>query len=206
MPIATDKQIAQYAYNAGWRGNDLTISVAVAIAESSGRTDVVNAIGCVGLWQVFARVHNLNVNSLKDPQYNANQAYKIWKMQGWNRGWSAYSNGAYKRYMSRATKAVAGINGVSNPGTGTPNPIGFPNPLSGIDDISKGIRILSDRQTWIRVGTILLGVALVIFALTKMTAQNKNVTGVVKLAADIIPAGKVAKAAGVASKTLKAVK
>lgn len=46
-------QIAAYAKGAGFSGNNLIIATAVAMAESSGSTTVVNRLGCVGLWQVY---------------------------------------------------------------------------------------------------------------------------------------------------------
>ena len=46
-------QIAGYAKQAGFSGNALVTAVAVAMAESSGNTSVVNSLGCTGLWQIY---------------------------------------------------------------------------------------------------------------------------------------------------------
>ena len=46
-------QIASYAKGAGFTGDALIVATAVAMAESSGSTTVVNRLGCVGLWQVY---------------------------------------------------------------------------------------------------------------------------------------------------------
>lgn len=49
MAMLSMTQIAAYAKGAGFTGNALITAVAVAMAESSGSTTVVNSIGCVGL-------------------------------------------------------------------------------------------------------------------------------------------------------------
>lgn len=51
MATLTMRQIASYCYAAGFRGNALITASAIAMAESSGRTDVVNHLGCTGLFQ-----------------------------------------------------------------------------------------------------------------------------------------------------------
>ena len=47
----TATQVAGYAKQAGFSGNNLITAVAVAMAESSGNASAVNYLGCVGLWQ-----------------------------------------------------------------------------------------------------------------------------------------------------------
>ena len=51
MATLTYDQLVQVARAGGLPG-DADMWAAVAMAESSGRTDVVNSIGCVGLWQI----------------------------------------------------------------------------------------------------------------------------------------------------------
>lgn len=123
MPTAMSaKQIAQVAYNAGWRGEQLVIATAVGLAESGGRYWVVNSIGCVGLWQINVPVHKkYTTAAMKDPAKNAAAAMDIYKGAGskWS-PWEAYtgpdgrgSDGPYSTQMGRARIAAASIKGSS---------------------------------------------------------------------------------------------
>src|SRR3954464_5850876 len=103
MPVISDGAIAQYASQAGFKGASLRIAVAVALAESSGRTDVVNYLGCVGLWQIYQRMHpKWSTAQLKNPAINAQAAYEISSGGKSWAAWTTYTSGGYKRFMSRA--------------------------------------------------------------------------------------------------------
>lgn len=81
------------------------VMAAIAMAESSGRTDVVNSIGCVGLWQINQPVH-VKANPkwtrqwLQNPFNNALAAKKILASQGL-RAWEVYTNGMYAKYLNK---------------------------------------------------------------------------------------------------------
>ena len=118
MAYLTATQIAGYAKQAGFSGNNLITAVAVAMAESSGNASAVNYLGCVGLFQVYGKVWRRTyptwTNSwLKSPGNNAKAAFiisnggKNWKP------WEAYSTGAYRKYLSQAQAAVRAVGGVS---------------------------------------------------------------------------------------------
>jgi lysozyme-like protein len=113
-------QIAQVAANAGFSGPDLATAVAIALAESSGNP---NAVGdrtlaptrgpSIGLWQI-----NIGSNAnpqfakwnLTDPQTNANAAFAIYSAIGGfgtTRGWTTYTGGAYRDYLSAVPPAPA---------------------------------------------------------------------------------------------------
>ena len=123
MPTAMSAaQIAQVAYNAGWRGEELVTATAVALAESSGRYWIVNGIGCVGLWQINVPVHpQYTTADMKVPAKNASAARAIYAGAGnkWT-PWEAYtgpdgkgSDGPYTAQMGRARLAAAGIKGAT---------------------------------------------------------------------------------------------
>lgn len=112
---ATD--IAAYAYNAGFDGDDLIIAVAVALAESSGNTRAYNperqantpeGMGSYGLWQIYEKVHpEYQSVDLTNPQNNAIAAYAIYQNAGYTfRPWSTFNNGAYLSKMTTATSSV----------------------------------------------------------------------------------------------------
>lgn len=102
--ILNSSQIAQLAYNAGFRGEALNIAVAVALAESGGNTQAYNpeiaagtptGSGSRGLWQIYGAAHpEYNNDSAFDPQTNAIAAYKVFREAG-NRftPWSTYNAG-----------------------------------------------------------------------------------------------------------------
>lgn len=107
-------EIAQLAHRAGFRGRDLEVAVAVALAESGGQPGV-NAHGAEdsrGLWQIndvhFSR---FDEGRLYQPLYNAKAAHRVWqesrsfRSDPWD-AWSTYSNGTYRRFLSQARQAV----------------------------------------------------------------------------------------------------
>lgn len=111
MATLTMRQIASYAYSAGFRGNSLIIATAVAMAESSGRTDVVNFLGCTGLFQIYVKVHirshpSWTTKAMKQPYNNAKAAYVLSNGgKNW-RPWEAYTKGLHNKYLPAARTAV----------------------------------------------------------------------------------------------------
>lgn len=114
---ATDNELAALAYTAGWRGTDIPIAVAVAIAESSGKIDAsnynTNGTTDYGLWQInsshFTEAgwdSHWTPPDLLIPEENAQAGYHVWKEQGWN-AWSTFSSGAYLPYLARGRAAYA---------------------------------------------------------------------------------------------------
>lgn len=113
------QQIAQYAANAGFSGDDLTVAVAIALAESSGRSgppDGDQALAPTngpskGLWQINigSRAHpEYATVDLYDPQTNANAAFEIYQNAGYSfRPWTTYKTQAYQRYMSTVEAVVS---------------------------------------------------------------------------------------------------
>lgn len=115
----TPENITALASSAGFQGNDLVTAVAVALAESGGKTDAYNpevaaaggtpgGKGSQGLWQIYVKVHpefgGLNLN---DPQINAQAAFQVYQAAGRSfRPWSAFKTGVFAQYMPVAASAV----------------------------------------------------------------------------------------------------
>jgi hypothetical protein len=107
----TPEQIAQVAQQAGFNGDNLSIAVAIAIAESGGDPHAYNpevkaaggtpvGLGSYGLWQVYKKKHpEFNGLDLNDPQTNANAAFSIFQQSGGFRPWSTYNSGAYTSHL-----------------------------------------------------------------------------------------------------------
>lgn len=108
--LLSDGQIAAYASAAGFTGNDLSIAVAVCLAESGGRTNATNhnSDGSTdyGLWQINS-VHAdlLSQGSWSDPADNARMAHAVWQSSGWG-AWTTYKSGAYFVYIVRGRAAA----------------------------------------------------------------------------------------------------
>lgn len=108
MAVLSQAQIVQVARSGGLPG-DPQVWAAIAMAESSGRTDVVNEIGCVGLWQINQPAHikahpTWTQAWLKNPVNNAKAAAVVYRAQGFS-AWEAYtgpdgkgSDGPWRQY------------------------------------------------------------------------------------------------------------
>lgn len=152
-------------------------AVAVALAESSGRADVVNAIGATGLWQinqpVWVRSHpNWSKEWLKNPRNNASAAYIIS-----NRGtnwtpWVAYTSGAYKVHWIAAGQAIDDPTDITHD-TQIPGNKGTPFQDSTLGGIVSFGDMLSNPDTWIRLGLFLAGSVLLVIGLFKATGDNQ---------------------------------
>jgi hypothetical protein len=112
----SDKQIAQYARNAGLHGNGLVISIAVALAESQGWTKalLINT-DCSrdrGVWQINSRWHSeVSDAQAFNPATCAQAAARISSNGSDWSPWTTYINGAYQQYMSRARTAASQVGG-----------------------------------------------------------------------------------------------
>ncbi len=121
MPILSPSQISEFAWAAGFRNDGLRIAVAVALAESGGRTEAVGDTTLqnstwgpsIGLWQIRSLNAQKGTKGERDelanyePLHNAKAAYAIsgggsnWKP------WSVYTNGSYKKYLDAAGGAAS---------------------------------------------------------------------------------------------------
>ncbi|WP_328795999.1 type VII secretion target [Halosaccharopolyspora lacisalsi] len=138
----TPEQIAQHAHDAGFRGEDLTTSVAVALAESGGDTEAHNDTppdNSYGLWQVNMigdsgenRRGQLGLDSnsgLFDPAANAAAAHDIYDSRGDSfKPWTTHENGEHEKHLDEARKAAEQVTGGGggsakpDPGGGSRNP------------------------------------------------------------------------------------
>ena len=110
-------EIATYASNAGFSGEDLIFAVAVALAESGGNPNAYNpetaagapeGKGSYGLWQIYLHAHpEFEGQDLFDPEVNANAAYQVYVQAGRRfTPWSTFKNAAYVSKLDEARKQV----------------------------------------------------------------------------------------------------
>jgi Lysozyme like domain len=115
-------QIAPYAIQAGFSGNDLAVAIAVALAESGGNPRAYNpetaagapdGKGSYGLWQIYLNAHpEFTGDDLYDPQTNANDAYEVYVKAGNSFGpWSTFNprDGSTPKYLSHLAVAQSAI-------------------------------------------------------------------------------------------------
>ena len=118
----TPRQIAEYAYDAGFRGQALTTSVAVALAESGGRPGAHNAKppdDSYGLWQINMygslgpdrrRDYHLKSDAqLLDPAVNARAAFSVSGHGKTFHPWSTYIHGQYRGHLDAARRAAQAV-------------------------------------------------------------------------------------------------
>lgn len=123
--ILSPATIARYAYAAGFRGQALTIAIAIALAESSGDrfargdTSLANSTwgSSIGLWQVRSLKAEYGSGGVRDafrltdPAFNAKSAFSI-SGGGTNfNPWTQFKNGTYQRFMGQAQAAAAQVAG-----------------------------------------------------------------------------------------------
>ena len=129
------EEIAQAAFRAGFRGEQLATAVAIAMSESTSNPNAHNPDASTGddsygLWQINMlgdlgperrRRYGLTSNEeLWDPDVNARAAYDL--VQGrLRRGdpafqdWSDFKNGRYLRYWDAASAAAAAVEASYSP-------------------------------------------------------------------------------------------
>jgi hypothetical protein len=112
----SDAQVAEVCRLAGFVGTAWTTAVAVALAESGGRTDAVNATGNTpasrdrGLFQINDYWHGEVADACAfDALCSAREAYRISEggKNWWP--WSAYALDTYQRTWDRAEAVTCGV-------------------------------------------------------------------------------------------------
>lgn len=128
MAQYTEAQVAQFAYNAGFRGQALADATAVGWAESSGVSTAGSTDGynSHGLWQfipaTWARITGTPFKNADDPQQNANAAFKLYQANGnsFAGQWSTWTNGSIDaQAKTNAANAAAAVDTSGQAGSGT---------------------------------------------------------------------------------------
>jgi hypothetical protein len=127
----------------GVHGQDVVAAaIAVAWVESTHDPNAENPC-CVGLWQINADAHRLSRSKLKDPVYNADKAFEIWRNSGntftpdWRDHWPASGHRRYRMILPRAKRAAARVAGDTSTVAGAMGRSTF-NPLLGAGEIFEG--------------------------------------------------------------------
>lgn len=157
MSQLSPAEIAQVAYDAGFRGDGLRTAVAVALAESAGDPKAHNDTypdNSYGLWQINMlgamgpeRREQFGLESNRElfqPDENAKAAVEISSGgKNWS-PWTTYTSGAYRQYLDDAQRAVAKVD---RDGGGKPSGGKGPDRVSAaslIGDAKGGYRVDPD--------------------------------------------------------------
>lgn len=169
MATLTAVQVAQLAWNAGWRGTDLIDAIWTAGIESGYRTDAVSQTGCCGLFQLCPCVTT-------DPQGNANAAYAKWKGAGssfqpdWWRYDGGRSNPNFQQFFDQATAAAASFVGGSSPTPATTTSTDL-NPLDAVGNALQNVAKNWQKRI-VQVFLVMLGVIVVVWGVIFLLFDN----------------------------------
>lgn len=151
MAVATLQQMQTWAAHAGFSAttkvpgtqySQQEVIVAIAQAESGGRTDAINTSdpngGSFGILQIngFWFSHGFSRSSALDPQQSFNFAFNTVSHHGTNfNDWSTFTSGAYEKFIKSAANSQRGIIHLPANGWwkfGRIDNIGDPDPYGGI--------------------------------------------------------------------------
>lgn len=184
MPYLLPGQIAQHAARAGFREGDLVTSVAVAMGTSLGSTDAPG-----GLWGLPGAPRG------DDPAANAGKAFERWKAGGWGQ-WPAYTSKRYLLFMPAAAAGAAAadvIEIIKDPKEAVQGAAAAIPDLPGaglIDAAGDAVAMagrtaawFANRQNWVRIAQVVIGGAVVVAAVVKLSGTQETLTGLIGSAA-----------------------
>lgn len=131
MAILTAQQIYNLAIEAGFSPSEATNATAVALAESSGNTTVVNSIGAMGLMQIYdgSYPNASRIAAMSDPLANMKAAYAKYTASqttvcgGWW-PWASYNEGPCHNSDPNRNNTWRSFLNVAQTATGTGNTSG----------------------------------------------------------------------------------
>lgn len=123
----------QMAKDAGFQGQDAAHIAAIAMAESSGNPNATGKAGEVGLTQINPHAWSF-ADSARDPQQAFNDAFQVYKKQGWG-AWSTdptskdFTPGnSMARFLPRAEADLGGGGGQQVASLGDSDATAYANP------------------------------------------------------------------------------
>jgi hypothetical protein len=169
--MASPKQIGIWAAQAGFKGLDLQVAIAVALAESGGREDahaLTRKEDSRGLWQINVRAHPEFANTnLYDGATNARAAKAVLNKQGW-RAWSAYKNGRFVFFMPLAQVTITRLPTTDVIESQVPGPVQNLVPDSAqalgqaVNLAARTGTFLKDPRSWLRILYVVIGAGMIV--------------------------------------------
>jgi hypothetical protein len=155
------------------RYSELQVAVAVALAESGGDSQAVNdSSGATGLWQGYP-----GSDALLDPERNAQMAWTKYTGAGYSfRPWSAFNSRAY---VTKLPAAFIAVKGTHRDRPFITRPSAWPGVQDVIDftgdvghDVAAFFGFITSGSTWLRLGEVLGGAVLLLFALYLLISKT----------------------------------
>jgi Lysozyme like domain/Excreted virulence factor EspC, type VII ESX diderm len=169
MTTLSPRQIAEYAHDAGFRGQDLTTAVAIALAESGGRAGAHNDTSpddSYGLWQINMhgalgperrRQFDLDTDrDLLDPATNAEAAFAISGRGESFRPWTAFTTGRHEQFLDEARRAARSVerSEKDQKGNDSGDRDGFMVDPDALTDYARRTRTIADELASLRTGEL----------------------------------------------------
>ncbi len=185
MAVLTANELAALAISVGLTGEKVVTAVAIALAESGGRSDAMGDTTIqtgtwgpsVGPWQIRSLKAETGKGTARDaqallnPQHNA-RAMKEISADGTNwRPWSVYTSGAYRLHLPAARV-----------GAGSPGQI----PAGGSSGGTAPAFNIADGGTWSRAGLFVFGGAMIAFVAWRSMGIGSVAGGVAKTVAKVV--------------------
>lgn len=196
-------EIAGYAQEAGFKGEEVKIATAIALAESGGDPRSHNSTppdNSYGLWQINmlgsmgpARRKDFGITSneqLFDPRTNARAAYIIYKRSGWT-AWTTYTRGTYKRNDIQELIKKLDPRNVGKEIAETAKEI---NPINGVSDSINAFG-KTIFKGFANTAGILVAIGLLAAGVVFLVMSSDQTKKGLKTALNVVPAGKAATAA-----------
>jgi len=186
-----------------------TLMAAIALAESSGNPNAVNASdnggtqSSYGLWQISTGTHSPPAANWADPTVNAHLAIGKLNSQGLG-AWGTYTSGAYRKYLGGASAARLPQTAGSQTGTVQAETAGLDilNPLSVAGSLTSAAKSLGDIVSffntflndvewlfvpshWVRIIAFLFGTGAVVAGMFALMQTGSGKQGDIVLALGI---------------------
>jgi hypothetical protein len=158
-------QLRELVASVGLSGEPARIAVAVALAESSGRTDAIGDGGAsIGLWQIHMPSHpRFTKGELLTPGGNARAMMAVSGGGANWRPWTMYRNGTYKQYLDPAGSLSGPV--ISGIGEVVDTAQDAAKATSGaLRILGDAIGTLTDPAWWKRLGVGAAGILLLLVA------------------------------------------
>lgn len=181
--------------------------VTKASQESSFRVDCINELGCVGLWQIcptnFGWLGVTQTELRNDPRAQFRAAKRIYDRQGWDAWRASGGKPGGDASATSPTDLVAGAAGFAgslDPTQALLGPLGdIAGGITAAAGALKGFsEWLTDPDTWRRIALVVAGGGIVLVGAATLARGTEFGRTVENVATTVVPAGRVAKAAGAA--------
>jgi hypothetical protein len=189
MAVLDPVTVGRYAYGAGFRGETLAQMIAIAVAESSLKTDNVNTrSGATGLWQILPSAHPEFAGwDLRDPAVNARAAYSVYQSAPspgriTRNKWTAYGNPIYMAALipahaaASAATTAGGLSSAAGAVGGAVSDLYDSTPLGQAQHAAEiagdAWDTLANPRTWLRVAYVVAGLGLVWMGVARLVTDT----------------------------------